>query len=69
MDAARADEKTGKPMGLIPLYADSDESGHRFRLKADSVPIDCGQHSDDPGHGALASTAGWESRGQTGVKA
>jgi hypothetical protein len=32
--------------------ADSDESGHRFRSKADSVPIDCGQHSDDPGQGA-----------------
>src|SRR4051794_201593 len=29
--------------------ADSDEGGHLFRSKADSVPIDCGQHSDDPG--------------------
>jgi NAD(P)-dependent dehydrogenase (short-subunit alcohol dehydrogenase family) len=36
----------------VTEHADSDESGHRFRLKADSVPIDCGQHSDDPGQGA-----------------
>src|SRR5215212_11696974 len=40
---------------VLPFYcdegADSDEGGHLFRLKADSVPIDCGQHSDDPGQG------------------
>jgi putative transposase len=32
--------------------ADSDEGGHLFRSKPDSVLIDCGQHSDDPGQGA-----------------
>jgi hypothetical protein len=29
--------------------ADSDECGQSFRSKADSVLIDCGQHSDGPG--------------------
>jgi hypothetical protein len=37
--------------------ADSDECVQLFRSKTDSVLIDCGQHSDDPGQGAFTSTA------------
>jgi hypothetical protein len=50
---------------LLGQIADSDEGGHMFRSKADSVPIDCGQHSDDPGQGAHVDsskgvmTPGW----------
>jgi hypothetical protein len=52
--------RVNRPVSLLRLrrtaglIADSDECGHRFRLKADSIPIDCGQHSDDPGQGASA---------------
>ena len=47
--------------------ADSDEGGHLFRLKPDSVLIDCGQHSDDPGQGAHVDVSKGSCR-RTGVK-
>ena len=69
-DDVPADMLAGmKQRAAVEHDADSDESGHRFRSKADSVPIDCGQHSDDPGQERSPSTAGRESRRRTGVKA
>jgi tripartite-type tricarboxylate transporter receptor subunit TctC len=53
----------------IPTKADtgSDRSRTVFRLIADSVPIDCGQHSDDPGQGAHVDVSKGSCR-RTGVK-
>jgi hypothetical protein len=38
--------------------AGSDDCGHLFRLKADRIPIDCGQRSDDGGQ-LCPSTFSW----------
>lgn len=47
--------------------ADSDDCGHRFRLKPDSVPIDGGQRSGDRGQ-LFPSTVFMGSRRRVCVK-